>query len=868
MSMNTVPERLAALRAAMAANGVAVYLIPVGDPHASEYLPAHYTSLTWFSGFHGENSNLVVTRTGSALWADGRYFVQAEKELAGTEIELQRMGEPGVPTVEEYCANALNEGEVLGLCGLTASTALVNGLKKALEKKGASIRTLRLEDELWTEGRPALPDTPEWAAVRGGAAAGSDAARCAAFARSLSVTADTPAAEPASSRCRPLRSIFSHLNGEHPGYSVPAARPDGALHDPVQDAPDIPAAVYRELYQELTGQLTGLQFSPAQANALLGLLESQCSALPASTARDEDRDISLYDQLKLTAALAACVSEYLQQADAFSLLDTPAELRREPAFLLYTADFSRIQRFIYTVHTEGALRSLRSRSFFLELLMEHYMDELLDGCGLPRTNIIYSGGGHCYLLLPNTATVQQTLADWNRAFNGWLNEQFGVQLFLANGWTPCSANDLCNVPAEVSPYKALFRRVNAIAEQHKQHPYDAAALRALNRVQAIPDGTRECKVCGNSAQVNAEGLCPWCNRFANLSAQIQNQSIYLVHSTPRPGAFALPGIRGSKRFLSFSNDSALCADAVRSYTKNRLVRTLSPSINLFVGDYAASNNIEDLADQSEGIRRVAICRMDVDNLGQAFIAGFEQPDQTDPVQRMKYVNLFRAAAFSRQMSLFFKYHINGLLQGLCVSIVYAGGDDVFLVGAWNHTLQAALRIQKHLRSYTCGALTISAGIAMFNEHYPIRAAAEQTAALEDEAKKLPGKNGAALFDAVPDHTYSWDVLQDKVLGEKMACLEQFFAQFQKNDDDDHRGNSMLYNLTDLLRNTQKDHVNFARCVYLLARLRPDEKKASEALKDAYRTFSHNVLDWARDPEQRRQLITAIYIYVYQKRGRE
>ena len=78
-------------------------------------------------------------------------------------------------------------------------------------------------------------------------------------------------------------------------------------------------------------------------------------------------------------------------------------------------------------------------------------------------------------------------------------------------------------------------------------------------------------------------------------------------------------------------------------------------------------------------------------------------------------------------------------------------------------------------------------------------AAEQTAALEDEAKKLPGKNGAALFDAVPDHTYSWDVLRDKVLGEKMACLEQFFVQFQKNDDDDHRGNSMLYNLTDLLR---------------------------------------------------------------------
>ena len=162
MSMNTVPERLAALRAAMQANGVDVYLIPVGDPHSSEYLPDHYTSLTYFSGFHGENSNFVVTMTESAVWADGRYFVQAEKEIAGTEIQLMKMGEPGVPTVEEYCARVVPEGGKLGLCGLTASCALVNSVKKALETKNAAIKTLFLEDELWTEGRPALPATPAW----------------------------------------------------------------------------------------------------------------------------------------------------------------------------------------------------------------------------------------------------------------------------------------------------------------------------------------------------------------------------------------------------------------------------------------------------------------------------------------------------------------------------------------------------------------------------------------------------------------------------------------------------------------------------------------------------------------------------------
>ena len=162
MSMNTVPERLAALRAAMKANGVDVYLIPVGDPHSSEYLPDHYTSLTYFSGFHGENSNFVVTMTESAVWADGRYFVQAEKEIAGTEIQLMKMGEPGVPTVEEYCAKVVPEGGKLGLCGLTASCGLVRGIQKALAPKHGTIKTLNLEDELWTEGRPALPATPAW----------------------------------------------------------------------------------------------------------------------------------------------------------------------------------------------------------------------------------------------------------------------------------------------------------------------------------------------------------------------------------------------------------------------------------------------------------------------------------------------------------------------------------------------------------------------------------------------------------------------------------------------------------------------------------------------------------------------------------
>src|SRR5699024_9848525 len=112
--MSTVSERLAALRSAMRSAGVAAYLIPTGDPHSSEYLPAHYNSREYFSGFTGENSTLVVTLTKSALWADGRFFVQAEKQLAGTEIEMMRKGEQGGPTVAQFIDATLPDVVELG----------------------------------------------------------------------------------------------------------------------------------------------------------------------------------------------------------------------------------------------------------------------------------------------------------------------------------------------------------------------------------------------------------------------------------------------------------------------------------------------------------------------------------------------------------------------------------------------------------------------------------------------------------------------------------------------------------------------------------------------------------------------------------
>lgn len=153
-------EKIAALRAAAKAAGAEGVLLMTSDPHCSEYLPEHYGSVAWFSGFTGENATLVVTQTGSALWSDGRFYVQADKQLAGTEIVSMHDGSAGVPTVEEYLADHFAAGQTLLLDGGCVPAATALKYKAALEKKGAALESRDLVSPLWADGRPALPNTP------------------------------------------------------------------------------------------------------------------------------------------------------------------------------------------------------------------------------------------------------------------------------------------------------------------------------------------------------------------------------------------------------------------------------------------------------------------------------------------------------------------------------------------------------------------------------------------------------------------------------------------------------------------------------------------------------------------------------------
>ena len=149
--MNT-NEKIASLRLAMKKEDISAYIIPSNDPHMSEYVSEYWKSRQYFSGFTGSAGTLVVTDKSSGLWTDGRYFIQAEQQLADSEIQLFKMGEKGVPTYTEYIADTLDEEAVVGTDGRLFSALTVKSFRKAFEKKALTLKTdLDLVRPLWLE---------------------------------------------------------------------------------------------------------------------------------------------------------------------------------------------------------------------------------------------------------------------------------------------------------------------------------------------------------------------------------------------------------------------------------------------------------------------------------------------------------------------------------------------------------------------------------------------------------------------------------------------------------------------------------------------------------------------------------------------
>lgn len=160
-TISEIRNRLAAFRQEMKERQLSAFIVPSTDPHSGEYVPEHWETRKWISGFTGSAGTAVITLDDAGLWTDSRYFIQAEEQLEGTGIRLFKDRLPETPSIAEWLGSILNEGDKVGIDGWVNSHQEASGLKNGLQAKGLTLETMTEDifDTLWTK-RPSLPQTP------------------------------------------------------------------------------------------------------------------------------------------------------------------------------------------------------------------------------------------------------------------------------------------------------------------------------------------------------------------------------------------------------------------------------------------------------------------------------------------------------------------------------------------------------------------------------------------------------------------------------------------------------------------------------------------------------------------------------------
>lgn len=678
---------------------------------------------------------------------------------------------------------------------------------------------------------------------------------------------------------------------------------------------------YEALLNKIKSHFITKDISQISINQLLQIIEEGFSYVPSSTNRAEVCDISLYVHSKITSAVASCMKLYfdeqqIQDYKKYCFNSGSKIFRNEKIYLFISGDISGIQDFIYTIPSKGALKTLRGRSLYIDLLLEEFIDEYLEQIGLSRANVLYSGGGHFYILAPNIEDTKKAIDKLQAKMNRWLMENIGINLYLAIGMAECSANNLMKSEAQGN----LFAIVNKKLKDDKTIRYskDENFLEHIFNVEKEENtAKKECNICHNLVDKlwkynsDEEIACEFCLNLYKLGQDILTQDLVFVISEEK--------IDGGIKIFSKDKDLYMYAvniedidmfkgKILRIYSKNNLLES-DLAIRLYLADYSAKNEndevmtFDDLAKSSckidKGIKRLGVLRLDVDDLGIAFSSGFVS-DKDKIEDNLRYATLSRYADLSKDISMFFKVAINKICAGDLigcvdfeekafnifgiakapkrkVNIIYAGGDDLFLVGAWDEVLEVAIDINRAFKQFTNGKLTLSAGMAMFSPTYPISKMAEIAGLLVQMSKSKKDKNSIALFGMETNlkangqleckHIYTWADFEMKVCKEKMNYL---LARLSFDGDKFNKlsvGKSLIYRLMDLIQLADEDKLNIARFAYVLARMQPKQDK-DEQKRKVYEDFVSKMYQWINSKEDKKQLATALNLLVYYLRDKK
>ena len=621
---------------------------------------------------------------------------------------------------------------------------------------------------------------------------------------------------------QPLHSIFSVI-GENPSVvkkEIPwqVLDPQEIVY-PIEHADNITLNI-RELEEDW-------ERFPTNENLALALIEKYSTFLSISP---DVPHISFYDTVKSAAAIHDCL--------VCESTDT------EKPFLLVSGDFSGIQDAIYTIASGGALKTLRARSFMLELLTEHIIYEIGQAIGCGRYSLIFSGGGGFSLLVPNTNDNQEKIKDFINIINNWMLTQFGLQLFLAVHCKPVGKEDLRGDSFKdiwesmadkmakqkqckfwtAADFENLFRpempkqltNQQACQITHRDDLPDSEMrtmsddgsddrrvtkfaynlwrlgdlLTKFDRILRVPttkDDSEEGVLTKNTETgsidtdasedadnaVDVDDTEDGALLFPTHLSQ-PGQYQYAEYQVKRPDEFSTGyeacWLVNNWKLADYKDDNTFpfhfgsyvksvedLPNAAREYEKEEYQKDHKKKM---YQPERVTASFSGLAKAARGIELIGCLRMDVDDFGDLFSGELVKS------------GVAALSNLSRSMNLFFKGYLNEIcgmnLGGLSaedhpdsplditgkkafktdyryVSIVYAGGDDLFIVGAWDDVTELAFDINTCFREFSCSnpKVHLSAGVTLHKPKFPLYQMARMAKNAEEVAKAnewgKPGK---------------------------------------------------------------------------------------------------------------------------------
>jgi len=660
-------------------------------------------------------------------------------------------------------------------------------------------------------------------------------------------------------RNQPLRNIFDLIDFEHPSdskslqtfwpLSILETDSEGYII-PVFPSSEVPETLHESYTKILENLGKYFKDNPKivdDPDKLLLLLEKYLSFVPSETNIGENvpPDISLYDHLKTTAMIAVCMRRYIydEKPSDIGLHSSYPELkdffdaRNVEAFLLVHGDISGVQKFIYTITSKGALRSLRARSFYLQILQERVVERILEELHLYRVNIHYIGGGNFYLILPNTQRIIETLEKVSTEFNNFLQNE-GLDLHLIIDWIPFGAREFENM-------KRIFEEASKKVNIKKLHPYSKEQLKEFFSITKADKET--CKICGKRTdQLYTVGdsdekiACKFCWDMYNLGSKLPKAEFLYPVEKPKP-----TDIKIFDRYYSIVTklDTNRNSGFVLKYFSalDHPGKLWPVSTATYIPE---ANDMDILAKKAIGAKKIGVLRGDVDNLGRIFSEGFSSAKNYPPT-------LSRISTLSRMLTLFFSHYLPAIcarklpVEELCYSIVeqkcprnvvivYSGGDDFFIVGAWNEVFEIAVEINKAFKAFTGNnpKLSVSMGYILDHSKAPIYRLAKEAGKAENKAKnnKKDGhmKNSITILPSVGntplEDVFFWNEVEQithllsKLLSTSKLKNGKIYATLDR---------AFIYKLFGIMSMKSP----FARPImaYIVARAENEEKKIAEEI---------------------------------------